>query len=83
MDSLGYIYDAEGTRVAKGTITSLSCDPAINGFQDSRDFILGPECSIPRKGQSPIRIDGALLGTFNLPRGCWEAKDEKDSFAVG
>jgi RHS repeat-associated protein len=28
----GYIYDAEGTRVAKGAITSMSCDPATNGF---------------------------------------------------
>jgi hypothetical protein len=28
----GYIYDAEGRRVAKGTITTMSCDPSTNGF---------------------------------------------------
>ena len=40
----GYLYDADGTRVAKGTITSWSCDPdtAGNGFQTTADYILGP-----------------------------------------
>jgi RHS repeat-associated protein len=38
----GYIYDADGTRVAKGNITSWSCDPTVNGFQTSSDYILGP-----------------------------------------
>ena len=28
----GYLYDAEGTRVAKGTISSWSCNTATNGF---------------------------------------------------
>ncbi len=27
-----YLYDAEGHRFAKGTLTSLSCDPGVNGF---------------------------------------------------
>ena len=32
----GYLYDAEGTRIAKGPITTWgSCDPAVNGFQTS------------------------------------------------
>jgi hypothetical protein len=38
----GYLYDANGTRVAKGTITAWSCDPAVNGFQTTNDYILGP-----------------------------------------
>jgi RHS repeat-associated protein len=38
----GYIYDAEGTRVAKGSITEWSCDPAVNGFQTTSDYIIGP-----------------------------------------
>lgn len=34
----GYIYDADGNRVAKGTITSWgSCDPSLNGFQTSNE----------------------------------------------
>lgn len=43
------------------------------------DWTLVPEYQVIRKGQSPIRIDAALLDAFNLPRGYWEAKDEKDS----
>ncbi len=38
----GYIYDADGTRVAKGSITAWSCDPAVNGFQTTNDYVLGP-----------------------------------------
>ena len=38
----GYIYNAEGIRVSKGTITAWSCDPTINGFQTQHDSILGP-----------------------------------------
>jgi RHS repeat-associated protein len=38
----GYLYDADGTRVAKGTITAWSCDPTINGFQTTNDYVLGP-----------------------------------------
>jgi RHS repeat-associated protein len=38
----GYLYDADGTRVAKGHITAWSCDPSVNGFQTTNDYILGP-----------------------------------------
>jgi RHS repeat-associated protein len=38
----GYLYDANGTRVAKGSISVWSCDPAVNGFQTTSDYILGP-----------------------------------------
>ncbi len=39
----GYIYDADGTRVAKGTIQRWgTCDPVTNGFQPMTDYILGP-----------------------------------------
>jgi RHS repeat-associated protein len=37
----GYLYDADGTRVAKGTITTWSCDPSTNGFTTTNDFVLG------------------------------------------
>ena len=37
-----YLYDADGTRVAKGRISAWSCDPAVNGFQTTNDYILGP-----------------------------------------
>ena len=38
----GYLYDADGTRVAKGSIANWSCNPAVNGFQTTNDYILGP-----------------------------------------
>jgi len=38
----GYIYSASGSRVSKGTIATMSCDPAIAGFTPTNDFILGP-----------------------------------------
>jgi RHS repeat-associated protein len=38
----GYIYDADGLRVAKGTITRWSCDPGVSGFATVSDYVLGP-----------------------------------------
>jgi RHS repeat-associated protein len=38
----GYIYDADGARVSKGSISTWSCNPDINGFQAASDYILGP-----------------------------------------
>ena len=38
----GYLYDADGTRVAKGTITAWSCDPALSGFKTTNYYVLGP-----------------------------------------
>ena len=43
LPATGYIYDADGTRVAKGTITTWSCDPIAAGFQTTSDYILGPD----------------------------------------
>jgi predicted helicase len=40
-------------------------------------FVVG-EYQIVRSGKSPLRVDAAVLDAFNLPRGYWEAKDEKD-----
>jgi RHS repeat-associated protein len=40
----GYLYDAGGTRVAKGNIAEWSCDPATSGLTGStttNDYILG------------------------------------------
>ena len=42
------------------------------------DWTLVPEYSIHAKDRNPLSVDGALLDAFNLPRGYWEAKDEKD-----
>jgi RHS repeat-associated protein len=36
-----YLYDAEGNRVAKGNISSWSCDTSSNGFTATTVFVLG------------------------------------------
>lgn len=38
----GYLYNAEGVRVAKGTITTFNCNTASNGFQLTASYILDP-----------------------------------------
>jgi RHS repeat-associated protein len=41
----GYVYDADGNRVAKGAITKWSCDPSVNGIATAgseTDYVLGP-----------------------------------------
>jgi hypothetical protein len=39
----GYIYDADGPRVAKVTVQNMnSCDPVTNGFQSTTEYVLGP-----------------------------------------
>jgi hypothetical protein len=43
----------------------------------ARPFVVA-EYQIARSGKSPLRVDAAVLDAFNLPRGYWEAKDEKD-----
>jgi RHS repeat-associated protein len=37
-----YIYDAEGTRVAKGTISAWTCDTTQNGFALTNTYVIGP-----------------------------------------
>ena len=37
----GYIYDAHGGRVAKGSLTSWSCNVTTNGFSASSLYVLG------------------------------------------
>lgn len=48
----GYIYDADGNRVAKGTISVWSCDPTQNGFQITQNYVLGPS------GEELTMLDG-------------------------
>ncbi len=48
-----YIYDAEGHRVAQGTITSFNCNPSANGFVASTQEVIGPG------GQPVTETDGS------------------------
>ncbi len=47
------MYDAEGKRVAKGTILTMSCDPTANGFQITENYVLGPG------GEELTTLDGS------------------------
>jgi RHS repeat-associated protein len=38
----GYLYDAEGHRVAKGSLTHFTCDRNANGFSATAVYVLGP-----------------------------------------
>ena len=48
----GYLYDADGNRVAKGTITAMSCNPGSNGFQLTQSYVLG------QSGETLTSLDG-------------------------
>jgi RHS repeat-associated protein len=41
-DWVQFLYDADGHRVAKGNITTGSCDTTTNGFVLTNQYILGP-----------------------------------------
>jgi hypothetical protein len=47
------------------------------------DWMVVPKYQIARAGKNPLRVDAAVLDAFNLPRGYWEAKDEKDDLGGG
>ena len=56
----GYVYDAAGTRVAKGSLTSFSCNFAANGFTPTSSYVLGP-------GGEQV-TEYAVSGTATWPR---------------
>jgi RHS repeat-associated protein len=67
----GYVYDAEGDRVAKGTITTFSCNLSSNGFSATAQYIvgLGGEQLTELDGSNHwihtnIFAGGALLATY-------------------
>ena len=72
----GYLYDAAGRRVAKGSIASWSCDPSTNGFQSTNDYILGQsgeqitEMGMNAAGMTwqhtNVWANGKLLATYDL-----------------
>ena len=39
---IGYLYNADGVRVSKGSITAWSCDISSNGYKTIQDYVIGP-----------------------------------------
>jgi len=74
----GYLYDAEGNRVAKGTISSWSCDPSANGFTPVNEYVIGPSgeqmtewgadpnTAAPAWQHSNVWADGQLIATYDV-----------------
>lgn len=68
----GYVYDADGTRVAKGAVSGLNCNLSNNGFQTSYSYVLdagGRDLSqVNGSGQwqfSNVYANGGLLATYS------------------
>ncbi|HTV55435.1 MAG TPA: RHS repeat-associated core domain-containing protein [Terriglobia bacterium] len=57
--TVGYVYDGEGRRLAKGTISTFSCDVTTNGFSPTSEYVVG------LKGEQLAETDGQ----FNLLHG--------------
>lgn len=62
--------------MAKGTISSWSCDPSTNGFQFTSDYVLGPngEERTQLDGQgnwqrTNVHVGAKLIGTYDLVNG--------------
>lgn len=51
------------------------------GQRTDPKLTLVPEYRIKRARGSSVILDGALVDTYKLPHGYWEAKDEKDDLA--
>jgi RHS repeat-associated protein len=68
---IGYLYNAEGVRVAKGNITTLSCNLSINNFQLTESYVLGQGgeelTTINQSGAWWTNVYGAgkLLATYD------------------
>ena len=66
-----YIYDAEGRRVGKASINTLSCNPASNGFTQTASYVLGQSgellSELDGSGnflRSHVYANGKLLATY-------------------
>ena len=73
---IGYIYNAEGQRVAKGYIVQWSCDPSSNGFTVQSDYVIGPageqssEVAMQSNGtmawqHTNVYASGQLMATYD------------------
>lgn len=67
----GYLYDAEGQRVAKGTITSFSCDPIQSNFNMTEEILSTDDGSqsVHFDGQgtwlrNDLYVSGQLIATY-------------------
>ena len=67
-----YIYDAEGNRVAKGTIQAWTCDTTQNTFVASNSYVIGPSGEQLSEtdgngnpGHTNVYAAGSLIATYD------------------
>jgi RHS repeat-associated protein len=72
----GYQYDADGNRIGKGSITSMSCDLTTNGYQAQSDYVLDlgggqmSEMAVDANGgevwqHTNVTAGGSLIATYD------------------
>ena len=72
----GYQYNADGLRIGKGIITSMTCDVATNGYQPTNDYVLnldGSQMTEMAVGQNAaptwqhtnVKAGGTLIATYD------------------
>jgi len=66
----GYIYDAEGARVAKGTLSSFAC-PNAGNFTPTTEFLLGPGGEQVTELTVSGRRSTGITPTPMRRAGCW------------
>ncbi len=74
----GYVYDGESRRLAKGSISTLSCDITVNGFTPAAEYIVG--MSGEQLGETDGKLtlrhgnvfaNGQLLATYEGSNSNW------------
>jgi RHS repeat-associated protein len=71
----GYVYDASGTRVARGSLATFSCNFSSNGYATNASWVLGPggeqvteyavSGSTSTWTHTNVFAGGKLLATYN------------------
>jgi hypothetical protein len=69
----GYLYDAAGNRIAKGSITNMSCDVTTNGFQQITGYVVGSSgeqlteigANSTIWNHTNVYAGGKLIGTYD------------------
>lgn len=72
----GYLYNADGLRVGKGSLSSMNCDVNTNGYQATSEYILGlggeqmTEMSLEGGGRevaehTNVTANGSLIATYD------------------
>ena len=77
-DYYNSLQGLESINVSNETSTRQTFQTLLHHCAKQFKWTLIPEWKIKREGKSPISVDGALVDSYKLTHGYWEAKDEHD-----